>query len=494
MNVKVRPLTTAEARPVASPSGQAVHSVRNTAGPEVKSRWKRWRSHSCHSSPDFRVIRFAVASRVTVIILSVLSDWTIPDHEPDPSVARLRVSGWLSAFTRWDAARFTAIGMEGYMHEEDYAFMPVLPMAISISARAAGAVFPLSGPEHFVVMGLLITNGCFVLAAWLLYRLGLVMLQDQLLAFRSAIVFCLSPANVFFSSVYTESPFAACCFGGLLLQELNRPLQGAILFGIGTGLRSNGILNAGFLLYQCLHVTLQDMQKGTGLLQTLLANTRKHVLLTLGVAISIGPFLAFQVYAIQKECYAQGVQGGCGETDEAGQCSLSEQAEQPPAWCQASFPSVYLHVQKKYWQGGMFCYWQLKQAPNFLLAAPALALTALGVHHILRDFCKQLRFWKREEDLRPQRTAFSSLCRAMRLCPLLPHALHWGFLAAYLFLCANVQIATRVLGSGCPIFHWFLASLLFSRNSSKTPWLLKCYVGTFNCLGLIMHPNFLPWT
>ena len=364
--------------------------------------------------------------------------------------------------------------------------MPVLPLAISGSVRLASMVLPEIGPVHFVAIGMMITNSCFVLAAWLLYRLGLLVLQDQLLAFRSAIVFCLSPAGVFYSTVYTESPFAACSFGGLFLLELNRPLLAAVFFGLGTGLRSNGMLNAGFLVYHCACTMLRDLQGGTEPLQLLITGAKRLGMLVLGVAISVGPFWAFQVYAIQKECY---VKDACAEAE---QCSISEQ---PPPWCQGSLPSVYMHVQKKYWQGGFLCYWQLKQLPNFALAAPALSLTALGVWHILLDFFGQLQHWAqvRSEDT-PALRAATGICRAVLLCPLLPHALHWGLLATYLLLCANVQIVTRVLGSGCPVFHWFVASLLFSRRLHKTSWLLKCYLGVFNFVGIILHPNFLPWT
>ena len=468
-NVKVRPLTATPASPRRFP-------VRNSSDPSLRQ---------VHlSSPGYKVLRFATASRVVVIILAVVSDWILPDHVPDASVARPSGVHWLSAFTRWDAARFLKIAQEGYLHEEDYAFMPALPVAISIGASIARAVIPGIGPLHLAAVGLAITNSCFVLAAWLLYRLGLIVLQDQLLAYRSATVFCLSPANIFFTSIYTESPFAACSFGGLLLLELNRPLLAAVFFGFGTALRSNGILNAGFLAYYCGHKVLGHIQKGTKPLQVLLGCAGMLVEMILAVAISIGPFLAFQAYAIHKECH---VQDTCAEAE---QCDLSAQ---PPSWCQGSVPSVYMHVQKKYWRGGLFCYWQLKQIPNFALAAPALFLTALGVRHILLDFRQQLRHSTLSES-KPPAKAFVSFCRAVVLCPLLPHALHWGFLATYLLFCANVQIATRVLGSGCPLFHWFVASLLFSRGSCKFAWLLKCYLGLFNCLGIIMHPNFLPWT
>ena len=155
MQVKVRTLE----RGLSIDASPTAHSVRN-GSPNAKSRREDL------TSPDLRIVRFAVVSRVTVLALSVLSDWIIPDHNPDPSVERrLSTSPWLRAFTRWDAARFTTIALEGYKKEEDYAFMPVLPLTMSIGTRILGVV---GGSSATVAVGLVITNCCFVLAAWLL--------------------------------------------------------------------------------------------------------------------------------------------------------------------------------------------------------------------------------------------------------------------------------------------------------------------------------------
>ena len=64
----------------------------------------------------------------------------------------------------------------------------------------------------------------------------------------------------------------------------------------------------------------------------------------------------------------------------------------------------------------------------------------------------------------------------------------------YLLLFANVQIMTRLLGSACPCFHWYLTSLLFHRGKRELAQALKLYLLLFNLLGVAMHVNFLPWT
>ena len=53
--------------------------------------------------------------------------------------------------------------------------------------------------------GVLLSNSAFVLAACCLYALGVEVLRDRRLAWRGALLFCCTPASVFFSSLYTES-------------------------------------------------------------------------------------------------------------------------------------------------------------------------------------------------------------------------------------------------------------------------------------------------
>ncbi|CAK0860201.1 unnamed protein product, partial [Prorocentrum cordatum] len=71
--------------------------------------------------------------------------------------------------------------------------------------RAAGSAGGGS-PAALAAAGLLAANGCFVASAVALHRLTRRTLGERL-ARRTALVYCATPASVFHSCVYTESPF-----------------------------------------------------------------------------------------------------------------------------------------------------------------------------------------------------------------------------------------------------------------------------------------------
>jgi len=297
-----------------------------------------------------------------------------------------------------------------------------------------------------------ITNASFVLSTWLLFHLSCLMFRDEEGALRVVRAYSLTPANVFMSSVYTESPFAAFTFGGLLLLAKRRPAAAAVTFAAATALRSNGLLNCLFVLHFAL---VQGMGSNQPIFWLCCAGTI--------CGIVVAPYVLVQAYAFSRECYG----------------------EQAASWCNAVLPNVYGHVQATYWNVGLLRYFQLWQLPNFLLAAPALGIVCWGtrsfVHAIVVD-------WHRRRSDGKQ-----GLGSALMEWHLLPHVVHWTALSAFLFLCANVQVTTRVLAAACPIHHWCTAALLNS-TSGNTRWCLRVYIVLWNVIGVVMHPNFLPWT
>ena len=188
------------------------------------------------------VARVAAVSRVCVVALAVLADLLLPDHlaqgaleapfEPSCAAAPL-----LRAFTRWDAAHFLRVAQHGWRDEWSYAFFPLYPLLLRSAsgasrhlplldqlceqertctrpcARAAGASLCREGYDHmhpgcgtlYARLTPLASRSGSCSAACCLYALGVEVLRDRRLAWLGALLFCCSPASVFFSSLYTES-------------------------------------------------------------------------------------------------------------------------------------------------------------------------------------------------------------------------------------------------------------------------------------------------
>lgn len=206
----------------------------------------------------------AVASRLCVVAIAVLSDLLLPDHLAQgalqaPFETGCAAAPLLRAFTRWDAAHFLRVAQHGWRDDWNYAFFPLYPLLLrwlSGASQHLPLIARLCEQERMVLGGVLLSNASFVLAACCLcanaqprhavapqplatqrrftredtshrsprhrrYALGAEVLRDRRLARGGALLFCCSPASVFFSSLYTESPFALATFGGFLPSLLN---------------------------------------------------------------------------------------------------------------------------------------------------------------------------------------------------------------------------------------------------------------------------------
>lgn len=203
--------------------------------------------------------------------------------------------------------------------------------------------------------------------------------------------------------------------------------------------------------------------------------------------------------------------------------------EEAPPWCSWPLPLIYSYIQDVYWNVGFLRYYELRQAPNFLLAAPVAVLVVWATWTYVTThpwLCLTLGLLRSKDSKALEKTHPGFL--GPKVFVYLVHA------AALLLsgsLCMHVQVLTRLLGSSTPIVYWFPAYLLqsqepllrsvdtvpekFAENSppgQKTPrncilkllynWkacspVTRCILGyflTYWLLGLLLHCNFLPWT
>ncbi|CAM9143327.1 unnamed protein product [Scytosiphon promiscuus] len=531
------------------------------------------------------------------------------------------------------------------LEEQAHAFFPLYPWLVRWAAAVLRALLLPAGlvlerANSLVLAAVFTSNSCFIAAAVLLYRLGVVVTGDSLLAHRGALVFCVTPASVFFSTAYTESLYAALSFAGLLalfsegrrrsraarptlpsgagVQAATRDRDfrstgnggadggslwwwggavnawvAAAFLSLATLARSNGIAGAGVLVLEKLRWMAADaglFDQSTHENRSVAMEASRPVLppaaaaaaaqsscdsrgaktgaaegprsggegdcvnpaaaasvvthcsrttcrgndgiswlrlaasmlaTALQALLVLAPYVLVQAYAYRKFCLA-GAEDAEGSDDflheqgiEAGTTGEEEPvrlaAEQLHPWCAWTVPSVYAHVQSAYWGVGALRYYQWKQIPNFLLAAPALILTAYGT---VRFFSAQLialpvpgsaarttRGHDQDEDdvttskamserdtgvgsnearlMADARTRHCSawltrLAEVFFGAPGLPYPgasplertgaaaliAQWAFLAFFAAVCMNVQVATRFLAAACPPLHWWTASLL----------------------------------
>jgi len=409
-----------------------------------------------------RVLVVAVISRVVTCALMVLSELIWPDwlRHDDPTVARFSAPMGLRAFAQWDAARFLLIAQNGYSDEQSHAFQPALPFLLRFLAPAWGQGAGL------ILVGIAITNLTFVASALALFELGRCTGLDPGLAELAVVLFCVGPASVFHSSVYTESPFALCTFGGILLLRHGKRWASALVFAVGTCLRSNGVINAGFLMYDALPRCL-SRKHGVRLGGLLVG--------TFSSAVVLLPYVAFEAYGYVKFCKA----------DDSGR------AEALPSWCKEWPPSLYGHVQKVYWGNGFMAFWQLKQLPQFIRAAPALILALVGAwayfDHWRALGIRRLVVCAMTLEKKGNRAAAGGVFGFA----LLPHVVQTTLLAMFALFFMNVQVTARFLSAASPSFHWWVA---YAAQQPHLKAKVHGYLVLDFAIGLLLHPNALPWT
>lgn len=289
----------------------------------------------------------------------------------------------LGGLSRWDAEHFLFIAEHGYVYEHNCAFFPLFPL--SLRAAAGAVLWPLQGSLCFrsrLLLSAALLNTIFsALASWALYELGCVVLQCRRQAFLAATLFCITPANVFMAAAYSESMFALLAFGAMWQLEKGHLWASTLLLSLTSGVRANGVINAGFLLYAQAKHFASWLQTETGVARLLILG--KLPALAVSTALMCAsiflPFALFQFYAYFWFC-----SGNVGSeyivprpllqlaVNMGYQLASSNGVK--PSWCSWNYPVVYVHVQDAYWNVGFLRYYEAKQIPNFLLAAPAIML------------------------------------------------------------------------------------------------------------------------
>lgn len=477
---------------------------------------------------------------------------------------------FLAPLTKWDAARFLTLAVNPSLRdpkqhtlsssssshsfedsEQAHAFLPMFPWIIQQFALFLYRILPIQvlPPtfESLVVFSGMVFNNfiCLPVAIMALYSLTISVMsgseagnvpREQKDHHHSvAVVVCLvfgvwNPALVFFATNYSESFFATTTFLGHLCIRRSKNESSMILWFagiacwmVGSYTRSNGTLH-------CLWL-LQD-----GLARIILLHRKQNVnatggskASTLGHAIAIGTqsimgaiLVAFPVRyhdwkGWERHCVSSEVRPLW--------CSYSDEN---PSILGSSF-SLYRHIQDKHWNVGFFRYYEWKQIPNFLLAAPILVLSISGAYRWIhwslitvygkgkapsyKNVFVGWPFQALAESVSSSGTAITATVSNLLLQN--PHLLgHYAILAILAFLgltIAHVQISTRMICSTSPAIIWVIAESLLDDTpklekseqkndrlvtvvAKKRSSIVWFYVRLYMLLGVLLHVNFLPWT
>ncbi|KAI3617854.1 hypothetical protein CBS9595_003763 [Malassezia furfur] len=356
---------------------------------------------------------------------------------------------WAVPFVRWDTVYFVAAAAHGYTYEQMLAFQPGIVAVL----RAAGFLGALDAwsPTRAIVVGTLAANAASTLAPLLLFWVVRRWTTERV-AELAAMLSILAPASTSALSAPTPEPFFALfsLLGFLTLgpapYAYARRTLGAALFAIATCFRANGVLLAGYLVWDAAWASRPP-------------NVRVWACRIVGalplVALTVLPWALFQAWAYARLCMSGTIS----------------------PWCTSRVPLAYSYVQSTYWDVGLFRYWTVAQVPNFALAAPVLVAGAVGVGaYVMRVGPGVLA---RAVLVPWQRTTTLGL-------PLLPHALHTAALLALLLFASHVQIALRLCTPGGMPFVWYTAAAVCPPRAALR------YLCLYGAVAGVLYAGFYP--
>eukprot|EP00611_Tribonema_gayanum_P030198 TRINITY_DN8320_c0_g1_i1.p1 TRINITY_DN8320_c0_g1~~TRINITY_DN8320_c0_g1_i1.p1 ORF type:complete len:482 (+),score=100.99 TRINITY_DN8320_c0_g1_i1:86-1531(+) len=480
------------------------------------------------SPPVRRVVLWAVISRILTVGLMIGSSLYLPEHR---ATGVLRFAGVdkhpvAAAFVKWDAAWLLQVADKGYplppwrvgrtsplkvphsdvdfFEEQVHAFFPLYPWIVRHLAACVQSWFGLDWGFALVASAVALSNIAFVASAAALFHLSCSVLGDRRKALWGALAYSFNPASAFFSTAYTESTFAFLTFAGFAvllspkahctsLRKGSLAWLSAMLLCAATATRSNGVSVVLIFGVAKLHWLVDEALKTRSTRSGVVAALRftaGALATVLQIALIISPYAAFQGYAYQKFCVA-----------------ASSKALQMHPWCLRTVPSLYAWVQERYWGVGLLRYYTVRNIPNFLLAAPVVAVSAWGVMELWRRAAwtaviETVHMVLTAMGLR-SKPSFAAQQQAHGAGRVLPprasyaataFAVHWGVLLCVAVLAMNVQVTTRFLAAACPPLHWRIGELLAGTKGRLCKWFTGVWVVLFFVAGPVAHALFLPWT
>lgn len=492
-------------------------------------------------APRKKVLWFAITTRIAILILQVIFNALIPDHHADAFKKPLdfaeKVSFWdriinflFNGLTRWDGEYFLHITRYGYTYENTLAFYPLYPAMIRIVAVIFIKIFPLFNTQSTMILAAILINFiCFVKSAVILYDLTEYVFQNTTTAYKAAILYCVNPASIFFSALYSESMFAYLTFYTMLgsirgMSMIYFPLA------LSTLVRSNGIVNIGFPTYfglksLCNSERIEKHQRKYGVLSTLwhifkLIKLKNYFTILSTIIISLSPFILLQIYNYMKFCTSTFDNSlmPVHILQYAIENNLILPGRMNSIWCNTSLPLAYSYVQRTYWNVGFLKYYQFKQIPNFILALPILYIMSRCIKEFICEYRDELYLLGFFNSKAKSESTIEVKKYPMNMFAFVVHGL---FLTMFCLFFIHIQVSTRLLASATPLPYWYCALtmshkcidhidlryesdenicskwkvfFLFQKQYTLQDKFILFYFIGYTIIGCFMFSNFLPWT
>lgn len=465
------------------------------------------------------ITRLAIFSRVLIIFLQCVSNHLLDDHKAedvfrapmDPLKKRkcdAIVEMLLGGFRRWDSEYFLHISEHGYTYENTLAFFPLYPLCIKLLRYAVINVTPfLSVRALSLLIGVTINVVFFAKAANALYELGRKVLRDQRKAEIATVLFCFNPASIFFTAPYSESLYSWLSFSVMLkcFEDINSVLI-IVPLSLSILCRSNGLINIGFVVFYGLKKMFSQ------------STVLSFVTIFLKV-ISILIIIAFhfglmQVYNYYLFCFQKNFSFPDLIKDFAVKNDLvlagNRTSDSVSPWCSSNLPISYTYVQDHYWKQGFLRYYEVKQLPNFLLAAPIVLIVLVNSFKYFRrnpSYCWRLGIF----NLKPSVLRVITMADQNQFV----FIVHSMVLTIFCVLFIHVQVTTRLVASSSPMLYFFAADYFMTNTGQHkkkdnvkphevnvfdlkrlnlAQKIIVYYFLGYYAVGTVLFSNFLPWT
>ena len=169
-----------------------------------------------------------------------------------------------------------------------------------------------------------------------------------------------------------------------------------LLLAASSAVRSNALLNLGFPLYKSMKAAARELAVHSRLKQLEHSDLSETAANLIGDALipaflcsvaSFSSFALFQWYGFTEFCSVTKPQMNFDEAviEYGVRRSLKLPSSLPASeWCHGRMPMPYGYVQDKYWNVGFLRYFELRQIPNFILAAPVICLVLTQAARFVR--------------------------------------------------------------------------------------------------------------